>query len=76
MPKVEVTKCGGNAEVAIRRLKRLCDRLGVLKRMRELEHHVKATTKRRRNKDAARKRVLKELSLERSIMQQSRRRRK
>jgi ribosomal protein S21 len=74
MPKVEVSKCGGNAEVAIRRLKRLCDRLGVLKRMRELEHHVKATTKRRRNKDAARKRVLKKLSIERSQMLQNRRR--
>jgi len=76
MPKVEVMKCGGNIEVAIRRLKRMCDRLGVLKRMRELEHHVKDTTKRRRNKDAARKRVLKKLSLERSIMNQSRRRRR
>jgi ribosomal protein S21 len=74
MPKVEVSKCGGNAEVAIRRLKRLCDRLGVLKRMRDLEHHVKATTKRRRNKDAARKRVLKKLAIERSQMLQNRRR--
>jgi ribosomal protein S21 len=76
MPKVEVTKCGGNVEVAIRRLKRMCDRLGVLKRMRELEHHVKATTKRRRDKDAARKRVLKRLSLEKSTMRQQRRKKR
>ncbi|MBM94007.1 MAG: 30S ribosomal protein S21 [Legionellales bacterium] len=59
MPKIEVTKCGGNAEVAIRRLKRLCDRLGIQKRIRALEHHVKKTTKQRRMKDAARKRSLK-----------------
>lgn len=76
MPKVEVTKCGGNVDVAIRRLKRMCDRLGVLKRMRELEHHVKPTTKRRRDKDAARKRVLKRLSQEKAAVAQRRRTKK
>jgi ribosomal protein S21 len=76
MPKIEVTKCGGNADVAIRKLKRLCDRLGILKRIRALEHHVKATTKRRRMKDAARKRVLKRQSqLEATILGRRRRQR-
>lgn len=68
MPSIDVHKCNGQVEVAIRRFKRLCDKLGLPKRMRELEHHVKKTTIRRRNKAAAVKRHMKRLSKERSLI--------
>lgn len=59
MPSVDVNKCA-NVEVALRRLKRLCDRLGIPKRFRELESHMKRTTQRRRAKISAVKRRMKE----------------
>lgn len=67
MPTIDVNNCNGQVEVAIRRFKRLCDKLGLPKRYRELEHHVKKTTDRRRNKAAAVKRHLKRQSKERAF---------
>ena len=60
MPTIEVKKCNNNVEVALRRLRRLCERAGINKRIRErLEYHVTKTMKRRRQKAAACKRQLK-----------------
>ena len=61
MPEVDVNKCKGHVDTAIRRLKRLCDKLGIAKRWRELEYHEKSTEKRRRQKAAAVKRQQKRL---------------
>ena len=61
MPEVDVNKCKGHVDTAIRRLKRLCDKLGIAKRWRELEYHEKGTEKRRRQKAAAVKRQQKRL---------------
>jgi small subunit ribosomal protein S21 len=71
---IEVSKCNGQVEIAIRRLKRLCDKLGIQKRMRELEHHVKPTTKRRRARAAAVKRQLKKVAKESAPLRRRRRR--
>lgn len=56
MPLVDVNKCKGNVDAAIKRLKRACDKLGIAKRLRELEFHEKDTMKRRKQKAAAIKR--------------------
>ena len=56
MPRVDVSKCGGDVKLALKRLKRTCDRCGLPKRMREIERHTKKTTQNRRDKDAAIKR--------------------
>ena len=40
MPTIDVSKCNGIVEIAIRRLKRLCEKLGIPKQMKALEYHV------------------------------------
>lgn len=74
MPKVEVSKCGGNVDVAIRKLKRMCDRLGILKRMREIERHTKNSEKKRLRKGAAVRRSLKKKAAEKAVLQRRTRR--
>jgi small subunit ribosomal protein S21 len=59
MPKVDVR--GSEVRLAIIRFKRLCDKLGTLKGIRENSHEVKATTQRKKDKDAAVKRLKKKL---------------
>jgi small subunit ribosomal protein S21 len=56
MPLVDVNKCKGNVDTAVKRLKRACDKLGIAKRLRELEFHEKPTMKRRKQMAAAIKR--------------------
>jgi small subunit ribosomal protein S21 len=75
MPSIEVSRCRGQVEIAIRRLKRLCDRLGIHKSLREREHYVKPTTKRRKDRASARKRLLKKQSKELRYLTSSRRKR-
>ena len=76
MPKIDVSKCGGNVDVAIRKLKRICDRLGILKRMRDIERHVKNSEKKRLSKGAAIRRSQKKKIAENLAINQNRRRRK
>ena len=64
---VDVTKCN-NIEVAIRQYKRGCERAGLLKRLRELEHHVTQTEMNRRDRAAAVKRHAKQRQKERETM--------
>lgn len=59
MPQIDVAKCKGNVEAAVKRLKRLCDKLGIARRLRELEYHEKKTEKRRKQSAAAVKRAIK-----------------
>jgi ribosomal protein S21 len=63
MPTIDVKKCNNNVEIALRRLRRVCERAGINKRIRErLEYHVTKTMKKRRQKAAARKRQQKQLT--------------
>ena len=57
MPDIDVNKCKGHLDTALRRLKRMCDKLGVARRWREIEHHEKRTAKKRRQMAAAVKRA-------------------
>lgn len=59
MPTVDVNKCNGVVEVAIRRLKRLCEKLGIPRQIKELEYHVTKSESKRRAKAAAQKRQAK-----------------
>lgn len=61
MPSIDVTKCGGNVMIAMKRLKRMCDRNRLPRRWRELESHVKATADRRRRHASAVKRQSKRI---------------
>ena len=56
MPEIDVNKCKGHLDTALRRLKRLNDKLGIAKRLREIECHEKPTSKKRRLMAAAVKR--------------------
>ena len=80
MITVDVSRCGGQVEVANRRLKRMCDKLGILKRMRMSNEEVKPSVQRKRDKAAARKRLEKDRSKQtyhlRQAEQASRKRRR
>lgn len=56
MPSIDVSKCGGNVMVALKRLKRTCDKNGLPRRWREMERRTKETADRRRRQAAAVKR--------------------
>jgi len=51
-------------DVALRRLKRLCEKAGIPTRLREIEFYEKPTTRRKRQKAAAIKRLHKKLQKE------------
>lgn len=61
MPSIDVSKCGGNVMVALKRLKRTCDKNGLPRRWREVERRAKATAERRRSQAAAVKRQSKRI---------------
>jgi|TARA_E500000178_G_C16718825_1_gene616234 small subunit ribosomal protein S21 len=65
MPTIDVSKCNGIVEIAIRRLKRLCEKLGIPKQMKALEYHVTKSEMKRRAKAAAYKRQAKKNSRDR-----------
>lgn len=60
MPKVRLRE-GEDAEFAIRRFKRSCEKAGILTELRRREYHEKPTAEKKRKKAAAVKRHLKKL---------------
>ena len=80
MITVDVSRCGGQVDVANRRLKRICDKLGILKRMRQGNEEIKPSVQRKKDKAAARKRLEKSRSKQsydlRQAEQASRKRRR
>jgi small subunit ribosomal protein S21 len=75
MPTVRV-KEGENAEFALRRFKRSCEKAGILTELRRREFYEKPTTERKRKQAAAVKRHMKKIARETSIKRQIKRRRK
>ena len=61
MPQIDLGRCKGQVDLGLRRLKRLCDKLGIARRMREIEFHEKRTSKKRKQKAAAVKRQQKKI---------------
>ena len=59
MVTIDVNRCGGQIDVANRRLKRMCDKLGILKRMRLGDEEVKPSIQRKKAKKAAEKELTK-----------------
>jgi len=59
-----------NFDVALRRFKRLCEKVGILGRLRQLEFYEKPTAKRKRKRAAAIKRNLKRIMKDSQITQQ------
>lgn len=57
---LKVTVRDGQFEKALRQFKRKVDQSGILRELKEREHYVKPTTKRKLAKAAARKRWLKQ----------------
>ena len=67
MPSIRI-KEQESFDVALRRFKRVCEKAGVLSKLRQIEYYEKPTSKRKRKKAAAVKRHLKRLSKEQEIM--------
>lgn len=75
MPTVRVRE-GENAEYALRRFKRACEKAGILTEVRRRESYEKPTTERKRKKAAAVKRNQKRVMRDRPMRRQMRRRMK
>jgi len=58
MPGVKV-RDGEGFEQAVRRFKKLCEKLGILSEIRKREHYEKPSVKRKKKAIAARKRAMK-----------------
>ena len=71
MPQVELQE-HDSFDVAIRRFKRLCEKAGIPSKLREMEFHEKSTSKRKRKKAAAVKRLLKKLQKEKETIERDR----
>ena len=67
MPSIRI-KEQESFDVALRRFKRVCEKAGILSKLRQIEYYEKPTSKRKRKKAAAVKRHLKRLSKENDIM--------
>ncbi len=74
MPSVRVRE-GEDAEIALRRFKRSCEKAGILTELRRREFYEKPTTKRKREAAAAVKRALKKRLRDRPLPQRLRRKR-
>ena len=74
MPTVRV-KEGENAEYALRRFKRSCEKAGILTELRRREYYEKPTAERKRKKAAAVKRHMKKLLREQPMKRVLRKRR-
>ena len=71
MPTIYV-KEGEDAEYALRRFKRACEKASILTELRRREAYEKPTTERKRKKAAAVKRLQKRLSREMPVKRQQR----
>lgn len=75
MPTIRI-KEGENADYALRRFKRACEKAGILTELRRREFYEKPTAERKRKRAAAIKRHAKKLMREAPVKQQDRRKRK
>ena len=66
MPSIHV-RDGEDAEIALRRFKRACEKAGIVTELRRREYYEKPTTERKRKKAAAVKRYLKKLLREQPV---------
>ncbi len=71
MPSVDINK-ESNFEWALRRFKRICEKVGIPGRCRDIERYVKPTTQRKRDKAAAVKRWHKKLAKDAEIRRKQR----
>ncbi len=71
MPKVLIQE-NSSFDVALRRLKRACEKAGIPTKLRQIEYYEKPTTRRKRKKAAAVKRWLKKLQKEHDTMERER----
>jgi small subunit ribosomal protein S21 len=75
MPYVIIKECD-SFDVALRRLKRACEKAGIPTILRQKEHYEKPTSKRKRKRAAAIKRYKKKLAKERELYQRGAKRAK
>jgi small subunit ribosomal protein S21 len=59
-------------DAALRKFKRACEKSGTLTRLRDIEHYVKPTTKRKKQRAAAVKRRLKQEYKDKEVMERDR----
>lgn len=71
MPYVEIQE-SGSFESAARKFKRACEKAGIPSKLRQIEFHEKATSKRKRRHAAAIKRHSKKLQKEQEIQDRER----
>ena len=64
MPEV-IVRDSDSFEVVLRRFKRLCEKAGILSKLREIEYYEKPTTMRKRKAAAAGKREAKRMMRQR-----------
>ena len=67
MPKIRI-KEHEPFDVALRRFKRICEKAGILSKLRQIEFYEKPTAERKRKRAAAVKRHLKRLAKDRETL--------
>lgn len=68
MPTVRARE-GEPVEITLRKFKRATEKAGILKELRRRAYHEKDTSKRKRNKAAAVKRLAKQVAREKAILE-------
>lgn len=68
MPGIRINHEREPFEVSLRKFKRLCEKAGILGKLRQIEFYEKPTAKRKRKKAAAVKRHLKRLFKENELL--------
>lgn len=71
MPSVDIQDEAG-FDSALRRFKRICEKSGILTKLRQIEYYEKPTAKRKRKRAAAVKRYAKKLAKEKEVMERAR----
>jgi small subunit ribosomal protein S21 len=71
MPSVDIQDEAG-FDSSLRRFKRMCEKSGILTKLRQIEYYEKPTAKRKRKRAAAVKRYAKKLAKEREILERAR----
>ena len=71
MPSVDIQDESG-FDSALRRFKRVCEKSGILTKLRQIEYYEKPTAERKRKRAAAVKRHAKKLAKENELMERGR----